>query len=250
MRILLTNDDGIQADGLAALLKELKKIGQVDVVAPDSQRSSVGHGITLGRPLTANQGMTANGVRGIGLSGTPADCVKFALKVALKRKPDVVVSGINLGPNDGCSVFYSGTVAAAREASLNGIPAIAFSLNTFVDPDYKYAAQFAAGFTRKILGSSFPRGTFLSVNIPNLPKRQIKGVKFTRQGKSPLKTRFLKGRATGSKGGYWMTGDTPLNEKDVMIDTIALSKNFITVTPLQNDLTDYKALEALTQNEL
>src|SRR3989338_604903 len=148
MRILLTNDDGIYADGIYALYLELKKIGAVTVVAPDSERSSVGHGITLAHPIWDKRVNRKGRFFGIGISGTPADCVKFAVAVILKRKPDVVVSGINLGHNDGCSVFYSGTVAGVREGALMGIPSIAVSLATFINPDFSFAAQCAAKLTK------------------------------------------------------------------------------------------------------
>jgi len=245
MKILLTNDDGIHADGLLALLKEIKKIGSVVVVAPDSQRSSVSHGITLDNPIVARNVKTQTGVSGVGLSGTPADCVKFALKMVPKIKPDIVVSGINLGGNDGCSVFYSGTVAAAREASLYGIPAIAFSLDTFVNPDFRSAAKFAKKIIKYALVKGLPKGTFLSVNIPNLPKNKIKGVKITRQGMAPIVTHFTNVCRHKEFLSYQTSGDAPKREKNINIDTVALQKGYITVTPIQNDLTSDRALAQL-----
>jgi 5'-nucleotidase len=245
MNILLTNDDGIYADGLLALFREIRTMGTVVVVAPDSQRSSVGHGITLENPIAVRKIKTKTGVSGIGISGTPADCVKFALKKVLKVKPDIVVSGINLGPNDGCSVFYSGTVAAAREASLHGIPAIAFSLDTFVKPDFRYGAKFAKKIIKCVLANGLPKETFLSVNIPHLPESKIKGVKITRQGKAPILTRFIKICGGKKSLSFLMSGDTPKREKNHQIDTVALSQGYVTVTPLQNDLTNYCALKDL-----
>src|SRR3989338_7858028 len=150
MRILLTNDDGIYADGIYALYLELKKIGTVTVAAPDSERSSVGHGITLAHPIWDKRVNRKGQFFGIGISGTPADCVKFAVAVLLKRKPDVVVSGINLGHNDGCSVFYSGTVAGAREGALMGIPSLAVSLGTFVNPNFSVVAKYTAKLAKII----------------------------------------------------------------------------------------------------
>ena len=245
MKILLTNDDGIYAEGLFALWKELKAIGTVKVVAPDSQRSSVGHGITLSNPIIARPIATRTGVSGIGLTGTPADCVKFALRKVLRSKPDIVVSGINLGPNDGCSVFYSGTVAAAREASLYGIPAIAFSLNTFVKPDFRFAARFAKRLIKQVLTNGLPKGTFLSVNVPSITANKIKGIKITRQGQVPIVTKFFKMRRHKEFLSFWMSGDTPHREKKPDIDTVALNHGYITITPVQNDLTDYRAIRSL-----
>lgn len=242
MKILLTNDDSIYSDGILALFKEMKTIGSVTVIAPDSPRSSVSHGITLSGPVVARNIKTHAGMSGIGLSGTPADCIKFALKVALKIKPDIVVSGINLGANDGCSVFYSGTVAAAREASLYGIPAVAFSLDTFVNPDFRYAAKFAKKIVRHVIAKGLPEEIFLNVNIPHLPKNKIKGVKITRQGMAPIVTRFLKVSCRKEFLSYQMLGEAPKREKNINIDTVALQHGYITVTPLQNNLTDDRAL--------
>src|SRR3989338_5281343 len=159
MKILLTNDDGIYAEGIYALYAELIKVGDVTVVAPDSERSSVGHGITLSHPIWFKKVRRKDKFFGYGISGTPADCVKFAVSVILKQKPDVVVSGINFGGNEGCSVFYSGTVAGAREGALLGIPSIASSLDTFVDPDFSYGAKFTARLVKKVFKNKIPSGT-------------------------------------------------------------------------------------------
>ena len=150
MKILLTNDDGIYADGLYCLYQQLKKVGDCLVVAPDGQKSSVGHGITLNSPIWCKKIHRKGKFFGYAVSGTPADCVKFGVSVLLNKLPDVIVSGINLGDNDGCSVFYSGTVAGAREGALLGIPSLAVSLATFVDPDYEFAARCAAELVKKL----------------------------------------------------------------------------------------------------
>jgi 5'-nucleotidase len=246
MLILLTNDDGIQAAGLRALYNELRKIARVTVVAPDSQRSSVGHGITLSHPIwQARYPLNKKG-EGIGISGTPADCVKFGISVVLKKKPDLVVSGINLGPNDGCSVFYSGTVAGAREGALYGIPSMAVSLDTFTDPRYDYAARVAGRLAKKLAAaSSIPKGTFLSVNVPNKPERQIKGIRVTRQGLAPILGSFVKRRDPNLRDYYWMTGRLPKSRKNLTCDTDALLQGYVTVTPVSCDLTDDRTLTAL-----
>ncbi len=245
MHILLTNDDGIYAEGIYALYLELKKIGKVTVVAPDSEKSSVGHGITLAHPIWDKKVNRNGHYFGVGVSGTPADCVKFATGVLLKRKPDVVVSGINLGPNDGCSVFYSGTVAGAREGALMGIPSLAVSLATFVNPDFKYAAQCSARLVKLMMKNSLPKGTFLNVNVPNQKKSQIKGIKMTRQGLIPIHGTFHKRKNPHSREYYWMTGKIPVRGKNINIDTPALNNNFVTVTPIQCDETNYSFLEEL-----
>lgn len=246
MNILLTNDDGIFAEGIYAIYTELKKIGQVTVVAPDSERSSVGHGITLSHPIWYKKVRRKGKFFGYGISGTPADCVKFAIGVILKRKPDVVVSGINLGPNDGCSVFYSGTVAGAREGALLGIPSVAVSLATFLNPDFSYAAQCGARLAGIARQCHIPRGTFLNVNVPNLKVSQIKGIKITRQGTVPIHGSFRKRRDPNLRDYYWMTGRMPLKGKrDDRIDSYALHNHYVAVTPIRSDLTDYASLDIL-----
>lgn len=245
MHILLTNDDGIYAEGIYALYLELRKLGTVTVVAPDSERSSVGHGITLAHPIWHKKVNRKGKFFGTGISGTPADCVKFALGVLLKRKPDMVVSGINLGHNDGCSVFYSGTVAGAREGALEGIPSIAVSLATFVSPDFTYAAKCGAKMARLVVKEKMPKGTFLNVNVPNKKASKIKGIKITRQGLVPIHGTFRKRIDPNLREYHWMTGKMPVKKKDNRIDSCALSNNYVTVTPIQSDQTDYSFLEEL-----
>ncbi|MDP8263993.1 MAG: 5'/3'-nucleotidase SurE [Candidatus Aceula lacicola] len=245
IKILLTNDDGIGAEGILALYKELKKFASVVVVAPDSQRSSVGHGITLSRPIWVKKTTGDIGIKGYGITGTPADCVKFALEVVLKKKPDLIISGINLGPNEGCSVFYSGTVAAAREGALCGISSMAVSLNTFADPDFSYAAKVAAKVAKNVFAKGLPRGTFLNINVPNLPKSKIKGIKLTRQGKVPIKAKFVSRKDPSHLRYYWMSGEIPKIERDNAVDIVALNKGYVCITPIQSDLTDYKILPDL-----
>jgi len=250
MKILLTNDDGIYADGIYALYKELKKIGQVIVVAPDTQKSSVGHAITLFNPLGYKKITIKGRFSGYAVSGMPADCVKLALKVILKKKPDLVVSGINLGPNDGCSVFYSGTIGAAREGSLYGIPSIAVSLDTFTKPNYLAAAKFTTKLAKKVSANGIPKGIFLNVNVPNLPHSKIKGVRITQQELEPFKTIFLKKNDKSNQNLYWMSCEMPRLSKMVKSDTHALAGDFISVTPLQNDLTNYEFMQGLQEWKL
>ncbi|MBF0384554.1 MAG: 5'/3'-nucleotidase SurE [Candidatus Omnitrophica bacterium] len=245
MNILLTNDDGILAPGINALYEELIKVGKVTVVAPDSERSSVGHGITLSHPLWHKRIEKNGRFFGTGVSGTPADCVKFATAVLLKERPDIVVSGINLGPNDGCSVFYSGTVAAAREAALIGIPSFAVSLSTFINPYFKFAAQFSAKLARNISRYKIPQGTFLNVNVPNLKKEGIKGVKVTSQCTIPIHGTFQERTSPDLRQYYWMSAKAPVNKKDLSVDTYALANDYITITPVKNDSTDYDFLKIL-----
>lgn len=243
MHILLTNDDGIYAPGIQALHQALTKVARVTVSAPEMERSSVGHGITLAHPLWAKKVDRNKKFFGYAVSGTPADCVKFGLKVLLKEKPDLVVSGINLGTNDGCSLFYSGTVAGAREGALMGVPAMAISLDTFEKPDFRAAADFAAKLAAQIVKNKLPKKTFLNVNVPHLPSSKIKGVKVVKHGTAPIHATFSKRKDPFSRDYYWMSGRGPAKSKDLSNDTSALNAGYITVVPIHCDMTAYDVLE-------
>lgn len=247
MKILLTNDDGIYAPGIAAIAKTLTKIADVTVIAPDSERSAVSHAITLAHPIWAKKVKRDGKFFGYAISGTPADCVKFGIDVILKSKPDLVISGINLGDNDGCSVFYSGTVAGAREGTLLGISSMAVSLATFSNPDFTYASKLAAKLARKIFIQKLPSETLLNVNVPNLPKSRLKGVCITRQGMTPIHGKFHKRFDPNSREYYWMTGKMPQHKKDLSVDTYALAQGYVTVTPIQCNVTDETSLAQLRQ---
>lgn len=242
MKILLTNDDGIYAPGLAALAKSLSSLGDLTVVAPDTERSAVSHAITLAYPIWCKKVRKDNKFFGYAVSGTPADCVKFGLDVILKTKPDLIMSGINLGDNDGCSVFYSGTVAGAREGALLNIPSVAVSLATFENPDFIYAARLSARIAKKVLREGLPQGTFLNVNIPNIPQSKIKGILPARQGQVPIHGTFHKRVDPNAREYYWMSGKIPQQKKDLTFDTYALQQGYVTLTPIHCHLTDEKAL--------
>lgn len=250
MKILLTNDDGIYAEGIYALYSALEKLGRVTVVAPDSQKSSVGHGITLSHPIWYSKVNRKGKFFGYAISGTPADCVKFGKSVIFKEKPDVVVSGINLGQNDGCSVFYSGTVAGAREGALLGIPSVAVSLATFMNPSYEGAASVSAQIVKNLKKYKLPKGTFLNVNVPNVAKSRLKGVRMTRQGVVPIHGAFRKRFDPSLREYYWMTGRMPSKGRDLNIDTQALSRDYVTVTPIHSDSTNYAILNDLKKWKL
>ncbi len=241
MRILLTNDDGIYAEGIYAAYKELKKFADVTVVAPESEQSSVGHGITLFYPLFARKISPEKHFNGHAVSGKPADFVKFAVSVLMKgRKPNLVISGIKFGGNDGCSVFYSGTVAAAREGALMGINAFAVSLDCFENPDFSVAAKFTAKLARWVHRHGLPRGTFLNVNVP---QGKPKGARFTRQGKEPIHGTFDRRKSPYDRHYYWMGAKMPAHKPDNSIDTYALRNKYITLTPIQSDLTNEDFLD-------
>ena len=245
MKILLTNDDGIYAPGIYAIYKDLIKFADVTVVAPDVEQSSVGHGITLFYPLFVRKVKRKDKFFGYAVSGKPADCVKLGLEIILKgKKPDLVVSGINLGNNDGCSVFYSGTVAGAREGTLMGIDSMALSLDSFDNPKFEKSAKIGAKLAKLIFKNKLPQGTFLNVNVP---PGAIKGILPTLQGAEPIHGHFKIRRNPHDKIYYWMTGKNPTHVNDNSIDTYALKNGYATVNPVHCSLTDEKFLDKLHQ---
>ena len=245
LNILVSNDDGIDAPGIFDLVQELKKIGQVIVVAPDKQQSAVGHAITMNFPLRAKEFKKNGSFFGYAVEGTPADCVKLAVKALLKQKPDLVVSGVNHGANTAISIIYSGTVSAATEGTILGIPSIAVSLTTYGPPDFKYAAKFARKLAQLVLRKGMPAGTLLNVNVPALAERDIKGVVVTRQGKAVWNDTFDVRRDPANKEYYWLTGDLEESDEGLEYDQSAILNNYVSVTPIHYDLTDYNSVEIM-----
>lgn len=250
MHVLLTNDDGIDAEGLFVLQKEIRKIADVTIVAPDRERSSVGHGITLSQPLWSKKVSRGGKFYGYATSGTPADCIKIALGVILKKKPDLVIAGINPGSNEGYSVFYSGTVAGAREGAIMGIPAMAVSLTRVISPNFSYAGKVAARLARLIAKNKLPAGTFLNVNVPSLNASAIKGIRVTRQGPEPIYGKFSQRYDPSAREYLWLSAEMPPLENDLNNDTYALAKGYVAVTPVHCDLTDDAAIQALNRWKL
>jgi len=245
MRVLLTNDDGILAEGLIALYEELKGDFEVSVVAPETEMSAVGHAITLSNPLRVRQ-FKRNGVFfGYGVSGTPADCVKIAVQEILKQRPDIILSGINLGSNVGINILYSGTASAATEGAFLGFPSVAISLNTKTDPDFSFAARFSRRIIRFVMENGLKEGTALNVNIPAIPEDQIKGISFTTQDLVRHRDRYEKRKDPRGNVYYWLAGETPVEESVPNTDLKVLMENRITITPITFDLTDLKEVKRL-----
>ncbi|HMP90391.1 MAG TPA: 5'/3'-nucleotidase SurE [Kiritimatiellia bacterium] len=242
MRILLSNDDGIHSPGLAALFEAVRDLGEVIVAAPDSQMSAVGHAITISDPIKVAEVQTVAGLRGYAIGGTPADCVKLAVEALLDSPPDLVISGINLGPNAGISVIYSGTVSAATEGTILGIPSMAVSINTFKNPLWETSAKVAREMAVKVIAGGLPTDTLLNVNVPNIPADQIRGVKVTTMGRSQFKEVFH--RRTDPRGNvyYWMDGEMELAPGQTGTDVQALDEGYVSVTPLRFDLTHHDVL--------
>ncbi len=241
MRILVTNDDGIEAEGLHALVRACERVGQVAVVAPHHDRSASGHSITLHKPLRVTEAkIPGSEAAAWAATGTPADCVVLAVYGLLPSPPDVVVCGINLGPNIGHDLTYSGTVSGATEAAILGIPAIAVSLDAEPgqDPRYEVAASFAAGLTQEVARRGMPPDALLNVNVPNLDPSRIRGVRVTRQSARRYRSRLERRTDPRGRPYYWIAGErTAAEDAEPGTDSHALHQGFVSVTPLQMDLT-------------
>jgi len=246
MRFLLTNDDGIYAKGLSALYKELSKEADCLIVAPETEQSAVGHAITISRPLMVRRATKNSSFLGYAVCGTPADCVKIGITELSDKRVDMVVSGINRGGNAGVNVLYSGTVSAATEGAILGVPALAVSLDTRKEADFTYAARFARKMTRLILNNKeMLTGSAINVNIPCIPREKIKGVAVVRQAKSNIVETFEKRIDPRENIYYWFAGESQSAHEQKDTDVGAMASGFITITPIQFDLTRYDLLDTL-----
>tara|TARA_B110000459_G_C16584931_1_gene483118 strand:- start:1011 stop:1781 length:771 start_codon:yes stop_codon:yes gene_type:complete len=250
--ILVTNDDGITAPGIRALIKIMNKIGDVVVVAPDKAQSGMGHAITIDNVLTCNPITIDNGPQvEYTCSGTPADCVKMAISEILSRRPDLCVSGINHGANASINVIYSGTMSAAIEAGIEGVPAIGFSLLDFKwDADFTVSEEYVAKITRNALSEGIPEGIVLNVNIPNFKKDEIKGVKVCRQANGYWKEDFDKRKSPFGKEYYWLSGEFVCKDKGQDTDIYALENGYVSIVPVQFDMTAHHMIQKLNTWEL
>jgi len=245
--ILVTNDDGISAPGIRALIDVMKQLGNVVVVAPDSPQSAVGHAITINNTLFINKVNFDSEVKEeYSCSGTPVDCVKLAVNEILKQKPDLCVSGVNHGSNSSINVIYSGTMSAAVEAGIEGIPAIGFSLL-----DYEWNADFEPiknsikTIASQVLENGLPEGVILNVNFPKLKEKELKGIKVCRQAKAFWKEEFDKRKTPQGKDYYWLTGEFINQDKGEDTDEWALANGYISIVPVQFDLTAHHAIQKL-----
>lgn len=245
IRFLLTNDDGIYARGLSALYQELSKDAECLVVAPEVEQSAVGHAITIARPLMVRKDRKNGNFLGYAVAGTPADCVKIGICELAGGPVDLVVSGINHGANVGINVLYSGTVSAATEAAIQGVPSMAISLDTREEADFTAAARFARKMAAFILENPLPH-VALNVNVPAIPEEEIRGVVVAKQGRERLMESFDKRIDPRENTCYWLAGETelPVHEDDES-DGSALKRGMITITPLCYDLTRHDLLDGL-----
>lgn len=245
--ILVTNDDSIVAPGIRALIAVMKEIGDVIVVAPDSPQSAMGHAITINNTLTLDKISLDKDIENeYSCSGTPVDCVKMAVHEILKRKPDLCVSGINHGSNSSINVIYSGTMSAAVEAGIEGIPAIGFSLLDYSwNADFEPYKSYVKNIALEVLEKGLPDGVVLNVNFPKLPKEEIKGVKICRQAKAMWQEEFDKRTNPMGKDYYWLSGAFVNLDKGEDTDEWALQNGYVSIVPVQFDLTAHHAISQL-----
>lgn len=246
MRILVTNDDGIHSEGILALKTSLSSLGEVVVVAPDRPRSASGHSITLHKPLRVEKVKLRDGDFGFASNGTPSDCVSLGILDIAGGPVDLVVSGINRGPNLGWDLTYSGTVSAAMEGAVMGVQSFAISVASYDDSaGYDYAAEFAAFLTGLLSKNTLPPSVLLNVNVPGVPVDEIAGIEVTRQGKRHYSGRIEKRLDPMGRAYYWLGGDLPLDELEDGTDVKAIADHKVSVTPVHLDLTGYAALDVV-----
>jgi 5'-nucleotidase len=245
LKILVTNDDGIDSAGITALKKSLSEIAEITVVAPRQEQSAVGHGITMQIPLRVQEYYIDGTFFGYAVDGTPADCIKMGMRNIMKEDPDLVVSGINHGSNTAINIIYSGTVSGAREAAIMDIPSIAISVTNHRVKDFSYAAEIAKMLALKIIEHGLALGTLLNVNVPDVPQDEIKGILVTKQGKSKWDDIYEKRIDPYGRDYYWLTGSMMEVDKELEFDQVAIKNNFVAVTPIHFDLTDYETYDKL-----
>jgi 5'-nucleotidase len=248
--ILLTNDDGYDSEGLLSAKAALGRIGTVSVVAPDRNWSATGHNRTMDKPLRVTRIRMADGDEALVTDGTPSDCVSLAVLGILEKRPDLVVSGINKGPNLGDDITYSGTVAAAMEGVLAGIPSIAVSLADYYQWDFTYAAAFTAKLAGDVLRRKLPKDVLLNVNIPAVKADEIAGVEITRLGKRIYQDVLVRREDPFGRPYYWLGGEVPHGVAEEGSDFTAVSEKRVSITPIHLDLTNYRLIATLRRWQL
>jgi len=238
--ILITNDDGITAPGIRSLVESVRDIGKIVVVAPDKAQSGMGHAITIGQPLRLHKVQMFDGIESWSCTGTPVDCVKLAVDKVLHRKPDLCLSGINHGANHSINVIYSGTMSAALEAAIESIPSAGFSLQDYsIDADFSGARKYARIIVEQMLRTKMEKHTVLNVNVPSIPETLLRGIKICRQAYAKYEEDFIERKDPHGKHYYWLTGEFVNFDKGKDTDVWALANNYVSVVPVQFDLTHY-----------
>ena len=243
MKILLTNDDGIYSEGIQILKKQLDNIAEVMVIAPDRERSTIGHAITLRKPLRIRKVKINGNFWGFSLDGTPADCVIIGLLEIMKdEKPDLIVSGINRGPNMGDDIFYSGTVSAAVEGAMRNVPSLAVSIAGFEEFKFESAALFTSKIAANLIKNNLPSNLVLNINFPNINYEEIKGIEITRHGKRVYQDEVKTIHDPRGTTHYWLGGELPEGKIEPDTDFEAIYNNKVSITPLFLDLTNYQMM--------
>ena len=238
--ILITNDDGVTAPGIMNLVEAVKDMGKIVVVAPDKPQSGMGHAITIGQPLRLHKIHSMENVETWSCTGTPVDCVKLAVDKILHRKPDLCLSGINHGANHSINVIYSGTMSAAVEAAIESIPSAGFSLLDYrIDADFTGARKYVRIIVEKMLSTKLDKHTVLNVNIPSVATELLKGFKICRQAYAKYEEDFIERNDPHGRHYYWLTGEFVNFDKGKDTDVWALANNYVSVVPVQFDLTNY-----------
>ncbi len=246
-RIIVTNDDGITAPGISVLIQLMDKIGQVIVVAPDSPQSGMGHAVTIGQPLRLSPTDIYGNIEAYQCSGTPADCIKMAKAEILKgKKPDLIVSGINHGGNTSISILYSGTMSAAIEGAIEGIPSIGYSLCDHAEEaDFAHIKNYVVTIAKEVLQRQLPPGIALNVNFPTKRNEKIKGIKICRQAHAKWEERFNERFDPYGRRYFWMAGNYNVSDNGEAHDEWAIAHNYVSIVPCQFDLTAHNAIDTL-----
>jgi len=247
--ILVTNDDGVTAPGIRNLVEAVKDLGKIIVVAPDKPQSGMGHAITIGSPLRLHRVNYFDSIEAYQCTGTPVDCVKLAVDKVLRHKPDICISGINHGANHSINVIYSGTMSAAVEAAIESIPSIGFSLLDYaLDADFSGARKYARIIVEQMLKAVPDKHTVLNVNIPSVPADDLKGIKVCRQAYAKYEEDFIEREDPHGRKYYWLTGEFVNFDEGKDTDVWALANNYISLVPVQFDLTHYKLKDKLEKD--
>lgn len=243
MKILLTNDDGIYSEGIQTLKRQLDNIAEVIVIAPDRERSTVGHAMTLHKPLRIRQVKVNGGSEGYSVNGTPTDCIVIGLLEIMKHKrPDLVVSGINRGPNLGDDIIYSGTVSAAMEGAMRNIPSLAISIAAYEDFKFESAALFTKNLISHLIKDNLPHNLILNINVPNIDYDRIEGIEITKHGKRVYQDELKIIYDPQGITHYWLGGDLPEGKIEPDTDFEAIYNHKVSITPLSLDLTNYNIM--------
>ena len=244
--ILITNDDGYNSKGIKALINAVKNLGKILIVAPDSPQSGMGHAISVNKPIRCYKTNFFDSVEAYCCTGTPVDCIKMGLYLLKDKKPDLILSGINHGSNVSTNILYSGTMSAAVEGALSGIPSVGYSLTDYSDDaDFQYSEKIVQTISKKVIKEGLKKGTCLNVNIPNVKENQIKGIKVCRQGRAFWDDTFDHRKDPLGKDYYWLTGSFSSKEQALDTDINYLENNYVTIVPTQFDMTCHDSVDEL-----